>query len=288
MLTIITVENIQEFAAHLRSKENSDATVEKYIRAVTLLFTFLSNGKKLCKEHLLLWKEQMISRYSTVTVNGFIAAVNGFLDFICRPDLRLRAVKTQRKIYRESERELTFEEYLRLLNAAKIMGNMRLFYIMETLASSGIRISELQFITVESLKNGQATVNCKGKERVVFLTDALCRELRRYCKSENIISGSVFVTKNGNPVDRSNVWKEMKKLCAVANVDPHKVFPHNFRHLFAVTYYNEYKDVAKLADILGHSSINTTRIYLMESGETHKRQMEKLGFIPDHSISVGL
>ena len=194
-------------------------------------------------------------------------------------DLYIRQVKTQRRIYRDKERELTREEYMRLLDAARESGNLRLFYLMQTLAGTGVRVSEIRYFTVEAVRSGSAVVNCKGKQRTILIPKKLRKALLSYCKQANITSGPVFITKTGKPLDRSNVWKEMRKLCALARVEPRKVFPHNFRHLFAVMFYKLQKDIAKLADLLGHASINTTRIYIMESGAEHERQLERLGLI---------
>ena len=260
-------------------EEHSEATVRKYANAVTDFYNFLPAGKEASKEHLLEWKAQISGHCKASTVNVMISAVNSFFESVSRHDLRIRQIKTQRKIYRDRNRELTKEEYFRLLDTALESGNLRLYYLMQTLASTGIRISELQFITVESLKNGQEVVDCKGKQRVVFIMQKLCSELLEYCEKNGISTGSVFVTKYGNPMDRSNIWKDIRKLCDTANVEKSKVFPHNFRHLFAVTYYRQQKDMAKLADLLGHSSIDTTRIYIMESGTEHERQIEQLGLV---------
>ena len=213
------------------------------------------------------------------TINVMISAVNSFFNFLKWVDLRIKQLKMQRRIFRDKEQELTKEEDMRLLNAAKEAGNLRMYNLMQTLGSTGIRISELRFITVASLQEGSATVDCKGKQRTVLLPDQLRKSLRAYCEKKNITSGPIFVTKRGKPMDRSNIWKEMRKLYAAANVEASKVFPHNFRHLFTVTFYQLEKDVAKLADLLGHSSIDTTRIYIMESGAEHERQMERLGLV---------
>ena len=194
-------------------------------------------------------------------------------------DLKIKSVKIQRKIFSSQENELTKSEYERLLDAAKSKNNERLYLLMQTICSTGIRVSELKFITVEVLKRGFSEIYNKGKRRTVFLPDKLCRALRAYTRQQNITNGAVFVSRNGKPLDRSNIWSDMKKLCESANVSPKKVFPHNLRHLFARTYYGLQKDIVRLADILGHSSVNTTRIYTMESGEIHRKQIQKLGLL---------
>jgi site-specific recombinase XerD len=194
-------------------------------------------------------------------------------------DLRVKNLKIQKQIFASTDKELTKAEYDRLLQAAKQKKNERLYLLMQTICSTGIRVSEVQYITVEAIARGVAEINCKGKRRQVFLPKQLCQILKQYIKEQKRKSGAVFVTKSGNPLDRSNIWSDMKKLCKAANVSEKKVFPHNLRHLFARTYYSLQKDIVRLADILGHSNVNTTRIYTMESGEIHRRQIQKLGLL---------
>ena len=203
---------------------------------------------------------------------------NSFFHFMDRYDLKVKSLKIQKQIFLSTEKELTKIEYLRLLEAAK-QKNQRLYLLMQTICSTGIRVSEVRFVTVESVARGVAQINCKGKHRQVFLPKQLCQILKQYIKEQKIKSGAVFVTKNGNPLDRSNIGSDMKKLCGAAGVSKKKVFPHNLRHLFARTYYSLQKDIVRLADILGHSSVNTTRIYTMETGEIHRRQIQKLGLL---------
>ena len=279
MTYVITTEQMRIFETSLRMEERSESTIQKYISAIMALYTFLPLEKIVTKEQLLAWKRQISANFAAATVNVMISAVNRFFAFLSWTDLYIRQVKTQRRIYRDKERELTREEYIRLLNAARERGNLRLFYLMQTLAGTGIRVSEVRYFTVEALQNGSTVVDCKGKQRTVLIPQKLRKALRSYCEQAHITSGSIFVTKSGKPLNRSNVWKEMQKLCAAAHVEPRKVFPHNFRHLFAVAFYKLQKDIAKLADLLGHASINTTRIYIMESGAEHERQMERLGLI---------
>lgn len=279
MYYTLTKEHIDKFIIYLRNEERAESTVQKYKKDLLEFYIFLPEGQQLDKNTVLNWKAEMMRQYSVSTVNTKIAALNGLFIFLGWHDCRVKPVKQQRKIFRDKDRELTRAEYFCLLDAAKREGNKRLYYLMETLCSTGIRISELKFITVEALEIGHVNVNCKGKLRPVILTKKLRRALKEYCRVQHIQSGSVFVTRNGKPLDRSNIWREMQRLCERAGVDAHKVFPHNFRHLFAVSFYGLEKDIAKLADLLGHASIETTRIYIMESGAEHERQVDRLGLV---------
>ena len=207
-----------------------------------------------------------------------LAAVNKFLDFIGASELKVKRLKIQRNMFINEQKELTKQEYYRLIKAAQQQSNKRLNLILQTICSTGIRISELKYITKEAINNGRAEINCKGKLRVIFLPKDLCKKLKQYSISKNIKTGSVFITKNGNELDRSNIWRDMKKLCEYAKVAPEKVFPHNLRHLFARMFYAIEQDIVKLADILGHSSINTTRIYTASSGREHQEKIEKLSY----------
>ena len=279
MAYTITMEQIHAFETALKLEERCEATIQKYVNAVTRLYNFLADGKEVTKERLIDWKASLTGGLTASTVNVMISAVNAFFAFLSWAGLRVKQVKVQRKVYRDQTRELTKEEYRRLLDAAQKNGNRRLYCLMQTLASTGIRISELKYITVESLRIGSATVDCKGKQRVILLPAKLRKILRDYCDSEKITSGSVFVTRTGRPMNRSNIWKALRGLCTAARVNPCKVFPHNFRHLFAVTFYRQEKDVAKLADLLGHASVDTTRIYIMESGVEHERRINLLGLV---------
>ena len=275
----ITKEQIQAYAENLHMEEHSESTVRKYANALTSFYEWLAEDKSVTKERLLLWKAEIGAKNAASTVNVMISAVNSFLAFMSWDNLRVKQVKTQRRIYRDKDRELTKSEYMRLLNAARNKGNLRLYYLMQTLGSTGIRVSELPYITLEALRNGSAVVDCKGKQRTVLIPKKLRKLLLSYCETAGIVSGSVFVTRSGKPLNRSNIWRELQGVCAAARVDARKVFPHNFRHLFAVTFYRMEKDIAKLADLLGHASINTTRIYIMESGAEHERRIEKLGLV---------
>ena len=208
-----------------------------------------------------------------------LSSLNRFFTYNEWFDCRVKQLKIQKQIFVSEKKELTKAEYNKLLQAALSQDNRRLYMLMQTICSTGIRVSELQYITVEAVNNGQAVIRCKGKMRVVMLTHELCKALKSYLREEKIKSGSVFVSKNGNPLNRSNIWHDMKKLCEAAGVDKNKVFPHNLRHLFARTYYSIEKDIVRLADILGHSNINTTRIYTIETGEIHRKQLQKLGLL---------
>ena len=235
--------------------------------------------QELCKTAVLAYKAHLCEYYAPASVNAALSSLNSFFNFMEWYDLRIKNLKIQKQIFASTDKELTIAEYDRLLQAAKQKKNERLYLLMQTICSTGIRVSEVRYVTVEAVARGVAEINCKGKRRQVFLPKQLCQILKQYIKEQKIKSGTVFVTKNGNPLDRSNIWSDMKKLCKAANVSEKKVFPHNLRHLFARTYYSLQKDIVRLADILGHSSVNTTRIYTMETGEIHRRQIQKLGLL---------
>lgn len=275
----IAIESVLEsYLSHLRQKERSEATVQKYGKDVARFLRFTDG--QIDKAALLRWKASLMAgEYMPQTVNGMLAAVNGLFDFLGLGDQKVKPVKCQRAVFRAKERELTKAEYFRLLDAAKRKGKKQLLLIMETVCATGIRISELQYITVESARAGRATVRCKGKCRVILIPKKLCGQLLNWAGGKKISSGPIFLTRGGKCVDRSNIWRGMKALCASAGLDPRKVFPHNLRHLFAVVFYQAEKDLAKLADVLGHTSINTTRIYIMETGEEHERQLSRLGLL---------
>ena len=273
---ILKWEMVREYERHLRLAERSSGTIQKYLHDIRRFYQYLPRGKVLTKESVIAYKEELAAQYAVSTANAILVALNGLFSFLGWFDCRVKPFKQQRCIFRDKERELSEKEYLSLLKAAKRKGNQRLFYIMETLCNTGIRISELQFITAEAVRTGTAVVNCKGKQRKVLLPQKLRKELQNYCKRNKIASGAVFITRTGKPISRTNVWGEMKRLCKAACVEAKKVFPHNFRHLFAVSFYRLEKDIAKLADLLGHASIETTRIYVMESAESHIRQIERM------------
>ena len=274
----ITKELINKFRQYLIEEEKATATVEKYIRDINVFAAWLGE-KTLDKETVLTYKESLTKNYAPASVNSVLSSLNSFFAFNEWYNLRVKNLKIQRQIFANKDNELTKDEYKRLLTAAKGKGNEQLYFLMQTICSTGIRVSELCYITVESLKAQKAQINLKGKMRVVILPKDLCRMLMQYSKGQKITSGSVFVTKSGKPLDRSNIWKIMKALCERAGVARAKVFPHNLRHLFARTFYSIQKDIVRLADILDHSSVDTTRIYTMETGETHRRQIQKLGLL---------
>ena len=274
----ITQEMILNFRKYLITEEKSPATISKYVYDVCEFSKWVGQNV-LTKEMVLEYKSALIERYAPTSVNAALASLSRFFDFCEWYDLKVKNLKIQKQIFASVEKELTKTEYERLLQVAKQKKNERLCLLMQTICATGIRVSEVRHITVEAIGRGSAEINCKGKRRQVFLPNQLCKLLKRYIKDQKIKSGAVFVTKNGNPLDRSNIWSDMKKLCRMAGVSEKKVFPHNLRHLFARTYYSLQKDIVRLADILGHSSVNTTRIYTMESGNIHRQQIEKLGLL---------
>lgn len=272
-----TQQAIESYRRWLIGMERSRGTISQYLRDIQSLYLFLPEGQDLDREQVQLWKASLAEKgLAPSTINAALTAVNGFFRFMHWEELTVRLLRRQKQLFRDNERELTRKEYMRLVQTAARQGKNRLSLIMQSICATGIRISELRFLTVEALHTGRAMVDCKGKNRVVLIPNGLKRMLMRYVKEKGILSGPVFVTKKGRPVDRSNVWHEMKKLCQQAGVNARKVFPHNLRHLFAVTFYRQQKDLAKLADILGHSSIETTRIYAMESGAEHQRMINAL------------
>lgn len=274
----ITKEHIEKYKRYLLEEEKAFATIEKYMRDITA-FSEWMDSRMLDKEAVLEYKEYLKDLYMPASANSVLSSLNSFFSFNEWYNLKVKTLKIQRQIFATSDKELTKSEYERLLAEAKRKGNEKLYLLMQTICATGIRVSELKYITVESLSAKKATINLKGKMRIVIIPNSLCKMLAKYAKKKKIKSGSVFVTKNNNPLDRSNIWKLMKKLCENAKVAKEKVYPHNLRHLFARTFYSVQKDIVRLADILGHSSVNTTRIYTMESGEVHRRQIQKLGLL---------
>ncbi len=276
---ILTGEAIECFEKYLYVEEKSKNTVEKYLRDVHAFMVF-SDGKEITKETVVAYKNKLINEdYAVRSINSMLASLNSVFSFLGWEDCKVKTIKLQRKIYCPEEKELTKAEYTKLVRAAKQKGDERLNLIIQTICGTGIRVSELQFITVEAIKSGEAVVSLKGKIRSVFIVKELQKKLLRYATEHGMKSGMIFVTRTGKPLNRTNIWREMKKLCADANINPSKVFPHNLRHLFARTFYSIEKDIAKLADILGHSSINTTRIYIISTGNEHRRRMENMRLI---------
>ena len=274
----ITDKIIRSFKEYLINEEKSKATTDKYIHDLDSFKAWLGN-EELCKTKVLEYKGYIITKYAPASVNSILSSLNSFFDYSGEYGLKVKNLKIQKQIFAKNEKELTKAEYERLLKAAKSKGNRKLNLIMQTICATGIRVSELKYICVESLKSGIAQVNMKGKLRVIIIPGELCRILKKYSKEQHITSGSIFITKTGKPLDRTNIWKLMKSLCESANVDKNKVFPHNLRHLFARTFYSVEKDIVRLADILGHSSVNTTRIYTMDTWEICRRQVQRLGLI---------
>lgn len=274
----ITLEMLKKFKEYLIEDEKSAVTIEKYLRDIKNFIKW-SYGKELTKSLVLDYKAYLMQNFSPASVNSMISSLNTFFCYKKEYRFKVKLIKIQRKIFINKEKELTRSEYERLLCAANKKGNKRLYYLIQTICSTGIRVSELRFITVEAVCKGQAVINCKGKMRTVIIPGQLCKILSLYAKEQKIANGSIFITKNGKPLDRSNICHDMKKLCKMANVPKEKVFPHNLRHLFARTYYSIQKDIVRLADILGHSNINTTRIYTMETGDIHRAQLQKLGLL---------
>lgn len=269
--------DIVDFSQHLEQGEKSQATISKYIRDVTG-FMELAGAGMLTKEKVLQYKKHLIEQnYAVNSINSMLASVNAFLEFLELRDLKVKNVRVQRQTYCPEDKELTKAEYLRLLEASK--GNEQLNLVLQTICGTGIRVSELQYFTVEAVRRGQITVDCKNKTRTILVPGKLKKLLLEFAKRKRIMAGTIFVTRYGVPLNRSNIWAAMKRLCTAAGVKASKVFPHNLRKLFARTFYGIEKDIAKLADILGHSSINTTRIYIITTGTEHLRKIERLGLV---------
>lgn len=271
----ILMREMIAFEEELRCEEKSPATLEKYMRDVKRFCDFLAGGA-ITKESVMAYKKDIVARFKAATVNSHLVAVNRFLQFLGREECRVKLLKVQRQMFANEDREMTMEEYRRLVKTA---GKTRVGYIIQTVCGTGIRISELQYITVSALNQGKAIVQCKNKSRVIFIPAQVQRLLGNYIRENQITEGSIFVTRNGKPLNRSNIWREMKALCEKAGIAPEKVFPHNLRHLFARTFYGMEKDIVRLADLLGHSSINTTRIYTVESGVKHRKSLEQVNCV---------
>lgn len=274
----ITTSILAAYKEYLISEERSPATIEKYIRDVAAFAEYVQMSE-ITKDAVLAYKRQIMQNYAARSVNSMLSSINSLFAFLRWHDLKVKTLKIQRQIFCSEKKELTKSEYARLCRAADEKRNERLKLILQTICGTGIRVSELRYITVEAVKNGEAVVNCKSKTRVIFIVKELRKKLLRYAAEQNIKTGMIFITKAGKPINRTNIWREMKSLCKAANVNPQKVFPHNLRHLFARVFYGIEKDIAKLADILGHSSINTTRIYIISTGTEHRRRMENMHLI---------
>lgn len=276
---ILTEKQIVAFAVHLKNEEKSVNTIEKYIRDVWAFYAY-ADGLLVTKETVIAYKNKLLTdNYAARSINSMLASINSLFSFLGWADLKVKSIRLQRQIYCPEEKELTKAEYMRLIHTAKQKGNERLNLLIQTICGTGIRVSELQYITVEAVKCAEAVVSLKGKTRSVFIVRELQKKLLRYAAEQKITSGAIFITRSGKPMSRTNIWREMKNLCVQAGVNPQKVFPHNLRHLFARTFYGIEKDIAKLADILGHSSINTTRIYIITTGNEHRQRMENMRLI---------
>ncbi len=273
----LTQHNIRQFEQHLRGEEKSGPTLEKYLRDVRAFAAF-AGGQELTKTLIIDYKHHLQERgYAVRSINSMLASINSLLRFLGREDCRVKNIRQQRSVYCPEEKELTKSEYLRLLQAAQCRPQLRL--LMQTICSTGIRVSELKYFTVEAVRRGEVVIHCKSKTRTILVPGKLKAILLKYARAHKIHQGVIFLSRNGRPLDRSWIWAQMKKLCALAGVLASKVFPHNLRKLFARTFYSLEKDIAKLADILGHSSIDTTRIYIITTGLEHRQKIERLGLV---------
>ncbi len=277
---ILTEIQILNFEHYLRSEEKAQNTVEKYMRDVRGFVHYLQCDAEVTKEAVVDYKKQLISEnYAVRSINSMLASINSLFCFLGWDDLRVKSIRIQRQIYCKKDMELSRAEYEQLVKTAKRKGNERLNLLIQTICATGIRVSELQYITVEAIQSGEAMVSLKGKTRAVFIVPELQKKLFHYVTAHKIKTGAIFITKTGRPMNRINIWREMKNLCGQAGVDSKKVFPHNLRHLFARSFYKIEKDMAKLADVLGHASINTTRIYIVTTGYEHRQQMQSMQLI---------
>ena len=276
-MELVTERTVDGFRRELLRREYSHGTAESYVRSIRAFARW--SGGAMDRGLVLTWKARLTAQYAPATVNAMLAGLNRFFDFSGRPECRVKVLRLQRRSFREAERELDREEYRTLVRTARTLGRERLALVMETICATGIRVGEVPYITVEALRRGKAVVALKGKVRTILLPEKLCKKLLKYVKRQKITSGEVFLTGGGKRLSRVQIWAEMKRLCCAAGVAADKVFPHNLRHLFARTFYRACQDVVKLADILGHSSIETTRIYLLTTGTEHLRRLERLGLL---------
>lgn len=275
----LSIKQLAAYDASLRADERAPGTLEKYLRDLRTFLVWL-DGRPVTKELVHQWKEELQAHgYAPVTINSMLSALNGLFRFLGWAECRVKFLKVQRRLFREERRDLNRSEYNRLLETAHQLGRERLALLMETICSTGIRVSEVRYITVEAARDGKSEIALKGKIRTILLPNKLCRKLLKYAKRQKIASGEIFLTRSGKALSRRQIWAEMKRLCRHAGVEPSKVFPHNLRHLFATAFYRACKDIAHLADLLGHSSVETTRIYLISSGAEHVRQIERLGLV---------
>lgn len=275
----LTQREFDQFEDYLRHDEREESTIEAYLRSLTR-FAEWADGRAVTKELAMEWKAVLSEAgYRPISVNAMLAAVNKFFTCMGREDCKVKYLKLQRQMFRKSEKDLSKEEYQRLVQAAHEKGDLRMELILETICATGIRVGELKYITVEAVRAGVAEIALKGKIRTILLPHRLCRKLQKYAKQQKIASGKLFLTQDGLPVSRQSIWTRMKALCEAAGVERTKVFPHNLRSLFARSFYGSCHDVVRLADVLGHSSIETTRIYLMSTGKEYLRQLDKLGLV---------
>lgn len=275
----LTQQQIRAYAHYLQMEEKSGATMEKYLRDIQAFACWL-DGRDISKELTSEWKSHLVSQdYAPTTVNAMLSALNSLLEFLDLRECRVKFLKIQRRLFRDADRELTKDDYQRLLNTAHKLGRERLELLVETIGATGIRVSEVAYITVEAVQQGKAEIALKGKIRTILLPGKLRRKLLKYAKKQKTASGAIFRTKSGKELGRRQIWAELKGLCKHAGVESGKVFPHNLRHLFATDFYRTCRDIAKLADLLGHSSIETTRIYLVTSGTEHQREIDRLGLV---------
>lgn len=276
---ILTEQKVRDFISYMERGEYASGSIEKYQRDILRFKAWLKDGR-ISEGSAAAWKKYLLdSGYAPVTINSMLVALNSLFKFLGWHDCRVKTLRIQRCLFRAREKELTKDEYARLVETAERQGKERLALLMETVCSTGIRVSEVRYITVEALRSGRAEVALKGKIRTILIPNKLCRKLLKYAQKQKIASGEVFLTRSGKGMSRRQIWAEMKAVCKQAGVTPSKVFPHNLRHLFARVFYKACRDVSKLADILGHSSIETTRIYLISTGLEHAHQMERLGLI---------
>ena len=275
----LTEQAFDQFEDYLRHDEREESTIEAYLRSLTR-FAEWADGRTITKELAMEWKTALAEAgYRPISVNAMLAAVNKFFTCMGREDCKVKYLKLQRQMFRKSEKDLSKEEYQRLVQAAHEKGDLRMELILETICATGIRVGELKYITVEAVRAGVAEIALKGKIRTILLPHRLCRKLQKYAKKQKIASGKIFLTQDGLPVSRQSIWTRMKALCGPAGVERTKVFPHNLRSLFARSFYGSCHDVVRLANVLGHSSIETTRIYLMSTGKEYLRQLDKLGLV---------
>lgn len=276
---VISSRLLEDFWAYLQTEERAQSTIEKYQRDILSFCRYLE-GQAVSKEKAVCWKERLLrAGLSPATINAKLSAVNGLFRFLGWEDCRLRFFRVQRRLFRQPEKELTQQEYRRLTKAARASGQLRLELLMQALCATGVRVSELRYLTVEAAKRGRADIALKGKIRTILLPRKLCRKLLQYAQERQIVSGEIFLTKSGTSLSRRQIWREMKSICRAAEVEASKVFPHNLRHLFAIVFYQNFNDIVRLADVLGHSSIDTTRIYLLTGGDELARQIERLKLV---------